>query len=152
MSKLGFQVYYSSTILLQAGLDQISAFGGSAGFGALNWLFAIPAIFTIDRFGRRNLLLTTFPLMSIFLLGAGFSFYIVEDKTRAGVVLAFIYLYVMVYSPGEGPVPFTYSAEAYPLSSRETGMSMATATLWLFNFIVALTFPRLLVAFTPQGA
>lgn len=31
-------------------------------------------------------------------------------------------------------------------------MSLATATLWGFNFIVALTFPRLLTAFTPQGA
>lgn len=32
------------------------------------------------------------------------------------------------YSPGEGPVPFTYSAEVYPLSHRETGMSFAVST------------------------
>ena len=56
------------------------------------------------------------------------------------------------HRPGEGPVPFTYSAEAFPLYIRDVGMSFATATTWLFNFVVALTFPRLLTAFKPQGA
>lgn len=45
-----------------------------------------------------------------------------------------------------GPVPFSYSAEAFPLYLRDLGMSFATAVLWGFNFIVAFTFPRLLVA------
>lgn len=37
----------------------------SFGTGVTNFLFAIPAIYTIDTFGRRNLLLTTFPLMAL---------------------------------------------------------------------------------------
>ena len=45
-----------------------------------------------------------------------------------------------------------YSAEAFPLYLRDIGMSFATAVLWGFNFILALTFPRLLGAFKPQGA
>jgi len=49
-------------------------------------------------------------------------------------------------------VPFTYSAEAFPLYVRDLGMSFATATTWFFNFIVSITFPRLLGAFKPQGA
>lgn len=63
-----------------------------------------------------------------------------------------IYLFGMVYSPGEGPVPFTYSAEAYPLYIRPIGMSLATATTWFFNFILSVTWPSLLQAFKPQGA
>lgn len=55
-------------------------------------------------------------------------------------------------SAGEGPVPFTYSAEAYPLYIRNIGMSFATAVTWFFNFVVAITFPSLLNGFTPQGA
>ncbi len=54
--------------------------------------------------------------------------------------------------PGEGPVPFTYSAEAFPLYIRDVGMSFATSSTWLFNFVVALTFPSLLTRFKPQGA
>ncbi|BGP11564.1 hypothetical protein JCM10049v2_007473 [Rhodotorula toruloides] len=145
--------YYSSTIFRQAGFDEITALGATLGFGALNWVMAAPAVWTIDTFGRRNLLLTTFPLMCIFLLMTGFAFYIPEtSKARIAVVALGIYLHCMAYSPGEGPVPFTYSAEAFPLYVRDIGMSYATAVTWLFNFIVALTFPRLLTAFTPQGA
>jgi hypothetical protein len=57
-----------------------------------------------------------------------------------------------VYSGGEGPVPFTYSAEAFPLYVREYGMAFATATTWGFNFILSLTWPALVQAFTTQGA
>ena len=40
---------------------------------------------------------------------------------------------MVFYSPGEGPVPFTYSAEAFPLYIRDLGMSLATAICWLFK-------------------
>jgi len=121
----------------------------------VNFLFALPAVYTIDTFGRRRLLLTTFPCMAICLLITGFAFFIDAEKhlnARTGTIAFGIYLYCCFYSPGEGPVPFTYSAEAFPLYIRDVGMSFATATTWLFNFVVALTFPRLLTAFKPQGA
>jgi len=123
------------------------------GFGVINFLFAIPALYTIDTFGRRNLLLTTFPLMSICLFFTGFSFFIPEESTaRIACVALGIYLFGIVYSPGEGPVPFTYSAEAYPLYIRAQGMSLATATTWFFNFVLSITWPSLLQAFNPTGA
>lgn len=68
--------------------------------------------------------------MSLFLFYTGFSFYIPEGTARVANVALGIYLFGIVYSPGEGPVPFTYSAEAYPLYIRPFGMSMATATTW----------------------
>lgn len=122
----------------------------------INFLFAIPAIYTIDTFGRRNLLLTTFPLMAIFLLFTGMCFFISQEgdslRVRVGLIALGIYLFGIVYSPGEGPVPFTYSAEAYPLYVRAIGMSLATATTWFFNFVLSITWPSLQAAFTPQGA
>ncbi|GAA5863489.1 hypothetical protein JCM8547_007261 [Rhodosporidiobolus lusitaniae] len=145
--------YYSSTIFRQAGFDDITALGATLGFGALNWIMAAPAVVTIDKFGRRNLLLVGFPLMCIFLLVTGFAFYIPDTTdARIAVIALGIYLHCCAYSPTEGPVPFTYSAEAFPLYVRDVGMSWATGVTWFFNFIVALTFPRLLTAFTPQGA
>ncbi|KAA8904797.1 hypothetical protein FN846DRAFT_951930 [Sphaerosporella brunnea] len=145
--------YYSSSIFLDAGFTQRDALLASLGFGVINWLFALPAVYTIDTFGRRNLLLVTFPLMSAALLFTGFSFWIPETSTaRIACVALGIYLFAMVYSPGEGPVPFTYSAEAYPLYIRDIGMSLATATTWGFNFILAITWFALEKAFTTQGA
>jgi hypothetical protein len=82
----------------------------------------------------------------------GFSFWIPEGAAQTACIALGIYLFGMVYSPGEGPVPFTYSAEAYPLYIRAQGMSLATATTWFFNFILSVTWPSLLKAFKPQGA
>ncbi|KAG5361084.1 putative metabolite transport protein [Yarrowia sp. C11] len=149
--------YYSSNIFMESGFGPVQALLASFGFGAINFVFALPAVYTIDTFGRRALLLVTFPLMAIFLLFAGFCFYIGEDDptnspARVGCIALGIYLFSAVYSCGEGPVPFTYSAEAFPLYVRDLGMSFATAVCWLFNFVLAVTWPSLLAAFTPQGA
>ncbi|KAI9376102.1 hypothetical protein BJX61DRAFT_553123 [Aspergillus egyptiacus] len=145
-------MYYSSSMFRDAGFGRRDAILVSLGCGITNWIFALPAVYTIDTFGRRNLLLTTFPLMSIFLFWTGFSFYIDNETSRLAMVATGIYLFMIVYSPGEGPVPFTYSAEAFPLYIRDVGMSFATATTWGFNFIVSLTWPALRRAFTPTGA
>lgn len=144
--------YYSLSIFIEAKMGIIPSLLALWGFGMLNFLFAIPAFYTIDTYGRRNLLLTTFPLMAIFLLMAGMSFFITDTKVKAGICVTGIYLFCCVYLSGEGPVPFTYSAEAFPLYIRDLGMGFATATCWFFNFVLALTWPSLRNAFTPQGA
>lgn len=148
--------YYSTTIFADSGYSIQEALLASMGTGILNWVFAIPAFLTIDTWGRRNLLLFTFPFLAICLLWAGFSFWIEADdptsKKRVAMVTTGMYLFEVFYSPGEGPVPFTYSAEAFPLHVREVGMSWATATTWCFNFILSFTWPMLLRAFKPQGA
>ncbi|KAF1962909.1 putative MFS sugar transporter [Byssothecium circinans] len=149
--------YYSSSIFTDSGFSDQSALAASLGFGVINFVFAIPAVYTIDTFGRRNLLLTTFPLMALALLFTGFSFWIPtntasSNNAHIGCIALGIYLFGMVYSPGEGPVPFTYSAEAYPLYVRTIGMSLATATTWFFNAVLSITWPSLQEAFKPQGA
>jgi sugar porter (SP) family MFS transporter len=148
--------YYSTSIFVESGFSRSRALLVSLGTGAVNWLFAIPAIYTIDTFGRRNLLLVGFPVMAVCLLITGFSFWIdvgvPESEGRLAGVATGIFLFMAAYSPSEGPVPFTYSAEAFPIYIRDVGMSFATATCWGFNFILSLTWPSLLKAFGPQGA
>ena len=87
------------------------------------------------------------------LLAAGFCYWIPESNTaHLGLVAFFIYIFDIFYSPGEGPVPFTYSAEVFPLSHREVGMSWAVATNNFWASVLSLTFPRMLQAMKPQGA
>ena len=62
-----------------------------------------------------------------------------------------MYLFEVFYSPGLGPVPFTYSAESFPLHVREVGMSWATATTWCFNFVISFAWPSMQTTFKPQG-
>ena len=143
--------FYSSEVLTPI-TGEKNALLGSMGFGILNFVFALPAIYTIDTFGRRNLLLCTFPFLALFQLFTSMGSLLPEGRAQTGLVLTGMYLFSVFYSPGEGPVPFVYSAESMPLYVRDLGMSMATATLWLFNFLLAVTFPSFQVAFTNAGA
>ncbi|MCJ1408520.1 hypothetical protein MMC19_002595 [Ptychographa xylographoides] len=153
MCGINIIAFYSSTVFQQAGASNITALLASFGFGLVNFVFAWPAVWTIDTFGRRGLLLFTFPQMFWTLLAAGMSFFTpMSSPAHLGLVAFFIYLFDAFYSPGEGPVPFTYSAEVFPLSHREIGMSWAVATNNFWAAILSMTFPRMVLAMTIQGA
>ncbi|KAK5328359.1 hypothetical protein LTR11_000640 [Exophiala xenobiotica] len=153
MCGINIIAFYSSTVFEQAGATVTASLLASWGFGLVNFVFAWPAIWTIDTFGRRSLLLFTFPQMAWTLLAAGLCYLIPEgSKAHLGLVALFIYLFAAFYSPGEGPVPFTYSAEVFPLSHREVGMSWAVATCLFWAAVLSITFPRMLDAMTPTGA
>jgi sugar porter (SP) family MFS transporter len=153
MCGINIIAFYSSTIFAQANYSERDALLASWGFGLVNWVFAFPAVWTIDTFGRRNLLLFTFPNMAWTLLAAGFAFFIHGgNPARVPLIALFIFLFAAFYSPGEGPVPFTYSAEVFPLTHREMGMAWAVATNLFWASVLSLTFPRMLGAFGPTGA
>ncbi|KAM0324480.1 hypothetical protein ACHAPQ_008339 [Fusarium lateritium] len=146
--------YYSTSIFRDGGYSLSEALLVSMGGGIINFLFAIPAIYTIDTFGRRNLLLVTFPLMAACLFFTGGVFNIPESNRdpRIACITTGLYLFMAVYSPGLGPVPFTYSAEAFPLHIRDIGMASSTAITWGFNFIISFTWPALRRSFGDTGA
>ena len=153
MCGINIIAFYSSTVFSQAGASVTGSLLASWGFGLVNFLFAWPAIWTIDTFGRRSLLLFTFPQMAWTLLAAGMCFFIpTSSKAHLGLVAMFIYLFAAFYSPGEGPVPFTYSAEVFPLSHREVGMAWAVATCLFWAAVLSITFPRMVAAMTIEGA
>ncbi|KAJ4355484.1 uncharacterized protein N0V89_003500 [Didymosphaeria variabile] len=153
MCGINIIAFYSSTIFREAGASNIVALLVSWGFGMTMFIFAFPALYTIDTWGRRTLLIATFPFMCLTLLGTGFSFYIPESSAaHLGLIALFISLFVAFYSPGEGPCAFVYSAEVFPLSHREIGMSWAVATNNFWAAVLGLTFPRILQQFTPTGS
>lgn len=111
--------FYSATIFTEAGSTVTVALLATCGFGLIEFVFAWFAVFTIDTYGRRSLLLTTFPQMFWTLLAAGSCFWIPnQSRAHLGLIITFVYIFAAFYAPGEGPVPYTYSAEAFPLSHR----------------------------------
>ncbi|KAE8257091.1 hypothetical protein A4X13_0g2587 [Tilletia indica] len=164
MCGINIIAFYSSTVFKSAGFTERNALYASLGFGALNWIFALPGVFTIDTFGRRSLLLVGFPIMALFLLVTSMSFLapnsaptpefpagVVGPGKLAGIAIG-IYLFACVYSFTEGPVPFTYSAEVFPLAQREQGMAWAVATCLFWAAVLSITFPAMLNVLQPWGA
>jgi MFS family permease len=88
-----------------------------------NFLFTIPAYRFIDRRGRRVLLLISLGGMFFTLLAISGFFRITgsdkADQAREGLITAFtIVVFTLFYGIGAGPVPFTFSAEVFPLAFR----------------------------------
>jgi MFS family permease len=145
MCGINIIAFYSADVFASAGANEFEALLATWGFGLINFLFAFPAIWTIDTFGRRSLLLFTFPQMAWTLLAAGLCNLIPgQHGLHTGMVALFVYLFAVFYSPGEGPVPFTYSAEVFPLSHREVGMAWAVATNLFWAAVLSITFPLML--------
>ncbi|KAF2202978.1 hypothetical protein GQ43DRAFT_390975 [Delitschia confertaspora ATCC 74209] len=148
--------YYSTQILVEnAGFTEKNALLVSMGWGIINFLFAFPAVWTIDSFGRRNLLLSTFPFMALFQVFMVIAFGLnakTHATTQKALVILGMYLFGIAYSPGEGPVPFVYSAESMPLYNRDFGMGIVTSINWFWNFFIGLTLPPFIHKFKPSGA
>ncbi|TLD10683.1 hypothetical protein PgNI_06495 [Pyricularia grisea] len=143
--------FYSGDLFLRIGSrsdvnDQtgyhkrMAAFGFSCGFGAINFIFALPAIRTIDTLGRRKWLIITLPLMALSMGAAAASFSIPDVDFRIGVVVMWLFLFAAAYSPGLGPIPFTLASESFPLSHREIGCAFAIATNLTFAGILSIFF------------
>jgi len=49
---------------------------------------------------------------------------------------AMIYIFVIFYSMGWGPLPWVYCADIFPTRTRHYGMAVASASQWLFNFML----------------
>ena len=146
--------FYSSSIFENVGYTPHEALYASLGYGAVQVLATIPTLFLIDTKGRRTLTLLTFPFMCIFLLAGGLSL-LNEDGSRAarlGPVVLFVYLFTIMYSLGEGPVAFQYSAEVFPTIQREQGMAWAVCINNTFAGVLGLTFPRMQTVMNPTGA
>lgn len=89
------------------------------GFGLANFLFTIPAYRYIDWKGRRMLLLCSLGGMCATLACISGFFRLSDDAARIGTVSSFsIVLFTFLYGIGAGPVPFTFSAEVFPLAFR----------------------------------
>lgn len=132
-------MYYAGNIFRNMGASMNTSLLQTIIVGVINMLFTILAIFTVDRFGRRPLMITGAVIMAISMLSLGFSFF----ANHTGILaLVFMLTYIAGFSMSWGPVTWVLLSEIFPNSIRGV-MSIAVATLWIANLIVSWTFPIL---------
>ncbi len=108
--------------------------------GAVNLLFTLVAIGTVDRVGRKPLMIVGSAGMGLALLGLGLAAY--YGRTEAWV-LAFILGYIACFAVAVGPVTWVILSEIFPTHIRGRAMAIATIFLWVANFVISQTFPMM---------
>lgn len=95
LSGVNVFAFYSTELVSSVSGDSdgghVKPMAYSLGFGAINFLFALPAVRSIDTLGRRRWLLMTLPFMALFMLGGALSYSIQDDGTRTGIIALFLY-------------------------------------------------------------
>ena len=128
-------LYYAPRIFGDMGMDNpmmITVF-----MGIINILFTLVAIFTVEKWGRKPLLITGSLGMAAGALGVAVTF------GHAGMELvtaASLLIYSASFMFSWGPITWVLIAEIFPNTIRGAAVAIAVAFQWIFNFIVSSTF------------
>src|SRR5579862_525080 len=139
---------YAQEIFAAAGYQVSDVLFNIVITGAVNLVFTFVAFVTIDRYGRRFLLLTGLVgLISIYTLLGIFYCMHFQGVPMLVLVLAAIACYAMSLAPATWVV----IAEIFPNHIRSSAMAIAIAALWSACFLLTYTFPLLNAALGVAG-
>ncbi|MDD1824892.1 sugar porter family MFS transporter [Photobacterium sp. ZSDE20] len=108
--------------------------------GVVNLTFTVVAIFTVDKFGRRPLMMIGAGAMAISMIAIGTAAY---TNAIGGYLLFFVLLYIAAFALSLGPVTWVLLSEIFPNNIRSKALSIAVFAQWSANFMVSQTFPMM---------
>jgi SP family arabinose:H+ symporter-like MFS transporter len=133
-------MYYSTRILTDAGVGIGTAFAATALVGLVNLLFTLVAVASIDRVGRRPLLLIGLMTQVVSLSAVA---WLLTQPSDGVILLSAILVFIAAFALALGPIPWLLSSEIFPLAVRGRAMSVAAFTVWVSCLVVAQAFPVL---------
>ncbi|KAH8694471.1 general substrate transporter [Ilyonectria robusta] len=144
-------IYYAPTMFAQLGLSgSTSGLLATGVYGIVNCLSTLPALFLIDKVGRRPLLMCgaagTFISLVIVgsVIGAYGTSHGLSNKAAGWVGIAFIYIYDINFSFSFAPIGWVLPSEIFNLGNRSKAMAITTSATWMCNFIIGLVTPDML--------
>ncbi len=133
-------LYYAPEIFKNMGSGTDTALLQTIIVGIINLSFTIVAILTVDKFGRKPLMIIGAVGMGFFMFALGFSFFF--QKVGIGALI-FMLGYVACFAVSWGPVVWVLLSEIFPNKIRGKAMAIAVAAQWISNFLISWTFPMM---------
>src|SRR3546814_7867341 len=106
---------------------------------ALPICFTVLALFVVDRFGRRPVLLTGCAGAAVALALTGICFAI--GVTDGAVIIALLCMFVAFFAFSLGPIKWIVISEIFPTGVRARAMGIATVAVWLTDIVINQAFP-----------
>ncbi len=139
---------YAQEIFVGAGFDVDGMFINIVITGIANVVFTFVALYTIEKWGRRTLMLLGAGGLGLIYLTLG-TCYFMEVKGLLMVVL--VVAAISVYAVTLGPVTWTLLAEIFPISVRGIAMATCTFALWVGCCTLTFSFPSMNAALGSSG-
>jgi SP family xylose:H+ symportor-like MFS transporter len=133
-------LYYAPEIFKTMGAETDAALLQQIIVGSVNLSFTVLAILTVDKFGRRPLMIIGALVMAASMIILGSTFY--THSVGVGSLICML-VYTAGFAMSWGPVCWVLLAEIFPNSIRSMVMSIAVAAQWIANFLISWTFPML---------
>lgn len=108
--------------------------------GSVNLVFTFVAMFTVDKWGRKKLMVfgSCGLALNYILLGSAFFFHL-----KGIAVLILVLTAIAIYAMSLAPIVWVILSEIFPNQIRGAAMALATFALWVACFVLTYTFPLL---------
>ena len=133
-------LYYAPEIFKKMGAGVNAAMWQTVIVGTVNLVCTFIAIATVDRFGRKPLMIFGALGMAVAMIALGLCF---STQNMGLLSLTMMLFYVGCFSLSWGPVCWVLLSEIFPNNIRSKALAMAVAAQWIANYIVSWSFPIL---------
>ncbi len=139
---------YAQEIFVGAGFDVDGMFINIVITGVANVLFTFVALYTIERWGRRTLMLIGAGGLGLIYAVLGYCYF---QQMTGVLMVVLVVAAISVYAMTLGPVTWTLLAEIFPNRVRGVAMAICTFALWVGCCTLTFSFPSMNAALGSSG-
>jgi sugar porter (SP) family MFS transporter len=140
--------YYAKNVFQASGFNVGDILLNIVFIGSVNLVATLLALQTVDRWGRRPLLLGGYAGLAVLFLAMGLGFAL---HSRGVQMLALVLVAIGCYALTLAPVTWVVISEIFPNRIRGAAIAVAVAALWIACFVLTFTFPYLNATLGPAG-
>ncbi|KAK9527157.1 hypothetical protein VZT92_015814 [Zoarces viviparus] len=141
LSGINAVFYYSTGIFKSAGVKQ--PIYATIGAGIVNVVFTVVSLFLVEKAGRRTLHLLGLGGMAISAVLMTISLLLKDIPVMSYMAIVAVMMFVAMFEMGPGPIPWFIVAELFSQGPRPAAMAVAGCCNWTANFLVGMSFPKL---------
>jgi MFS transporter, SP family, xylose:H+ symportor len=130
-------LYYAPLMFKNMGSATNTALWQTIIVGLANVIFTVVAILTVDRLGRKPLLIGGALVMAVAMITLGFLF---QAKAVGTLALIAVVVYIAGFALSWGPVTWVLLSEMFPNAIKNKALAIAVAAQWVANLLVSWSF------------